>query len=81
MSQTQGFGGTVQNWKEDGRLYLWGGTISAIISWVLVPLFGLFAMYSGYRLYDDQGKALSSALIAGFGGIGFFAWIFYLATL
>lgn len=72
---------TIEDWNENGRLYLWGGAISAIISWVLVPLFGLFAVYCGYKLYDDEDRTVSSALIAGLGAVGFLGWVVYLTTL
>jgi len=75
------FGDAIREWREDGRLYLWGGAISAIVSWVLIPVFGVFAVYSGYRLYDDQNKVAISAVLVGFGGVAVLLWLNYLASL
>ena len=81
MSDTQQPGTSARKWTEDGRLYLWGGTISAIVSWILIPLFGLFAVFSGYKLYGDDGRTVSPLLIAGLGAIGFASWVVYLFSL
>jgi len=75
------FRDAIQKWREDGRLYLWGGTVSAIVSWVLIPVFGVFAVYSGYRLYDDHSKVAISAVLVGFGGVAVLLWLNYLASL
>lgn len=82
MTETQGFPKqTIRNWNENGRLYLWGGVISSIISLVVIPLFGLLAVFCGYKLYDTEKRIVSSVLIAGSGGLGFLNWVIYLATL
>ncbi|WP_135828370.1 hypothetical protein [Halorussus halobius] len=75
------FGDAIREWREDGRLYLWGGAASAVVSWVVIPLFGVFAMYSGYRLYDDHSKVAIPAVLAGFGGVAVLLWVNYLASL
>lgn len=79
MSQAENTPEETESDEDGGRLYLWGGVLSAITSWVLVPLAGLAAVYCGYKLYDEQQKTTSSALIAGFGGIGVLAWMLLLA--
>lgn len=71
---------TVREWNENSRLYLWSGAISAIILWLFIPLFGLVAVFCGYKLYDDEGKTLSAVLITGFGAVGFLTWLVFLAT-
>ncbi|WP_089789960.1 hypothetical protein [Natronobacterium haloterrestre] len=81
MSDTQDLKSTLREYNEDGQLYLVGGVISAIISWVLIPLFGLLAVFCGYKLYDEEEKVVSSSLMATMGGIGFLMWLAYLATM
>lgn len=82
MSQSQtSLRDTVQAWNEDGRLYAVIGMISAILSVVFIPLFGLVAVYCGYKLYDTQQKTILSILMAGLGGFGFLLWVYYLTTL
>lgn len=71
----------VSEWNEEGRLYLWGGALSAVVAWFVVPLFGLIAVYCGYKLYDEEDRTVSAALIAGFGAVGFLLWIAFLLTL
>ncbi|MCH7659827.1 MAG: hypothetical protein IH933_04360 [Euryarchaeota archaeon] len=80
MSETGGLGETIGEWNENSRLCLWGGVISAIISWLLIPLFGLVAVFCGYKLYDDGGRTAAAALIAGVGAIGFLTWVVFLVT-
>lgn len=82
MSETQrSLSERVRDWNENSRLYLWGGVISAVISWLLVPLFGLVAVFCGYKLYDEEERTTAAALIAGFGAIGFLTWLVFLVTL
>lgn len=82
MSETRsGLSKTLREWNEDGRLYLWGGAVSAIVSWLFIPLLGLVAVFCGYRLYDNGDRTTSAALIAGFGAVGFLTWIVFLVTL
>jgi hypothetical protein len=82
MSQSQtSLRDTVQAWNEDGRLYVVVGMLSAVLSLVFIPLFGLVAVYCGYKLYDTQQKTILSFLIAGLGGFGFLFWVYYLITV
>lgn len=66
---------TLQAWNEDGRLYVAGGLLSAILSLVLIPVFGLLAVYCGYKIYDTQQKTVLSILMATLGGFGFLSWV------
>lgn len=70
----------LSEWNESRRLYLWGGALSAVVAWFVIPLFGLIAIYCGYRLYDEEERAVSAALIAGFGAVGFLLWVTFLLT-
>lgn len=82
MSESPGtLGNTLQAWNEDGRLYVVVGIVSAILSVVFIPLFGLVAVYCGYKLYDTQEKTILSILLAGLGGFGFLFWVYHLTTL
>lgn len=82
MSESQGsLRNTVQAWNEDGRLYVAVGLISAILSLVFIPLFGLVAVYCGSRLYDTKQKKVLSILMAALGGFGFLWWVYYLTIL
>jgi len=81
MSETQrSLSERVRDWNENSRLYLWGGVISAVISWSFIPLFGLIAVFCGYKLYDEEGRNIAAGLIAGAGVIGFLLWLVFLAT-
>ncbi|SDJ92644.1 hypothetical protein SAMN05216226_11218 [Halovenus aranensis] len=80
MDDPTGVSATVRAWNEDGTLYFWGGIASAIISWVLIPLFGLAAVYAGYRLYDDETSTTGGAVIAVTGAIGVVSWLAFLAA-
>lgn len=81
MSETQrSLSERVRDWNENSRFYLWGGVISAVISWLLIPLFGLIAVFCGYKLYDEEGRTTVAGLIAGVGAIGFLLWLVFLAT-
>ncbi|APW99138.1 hypothetical protein CHINAEXTREME_15765 [Halobiforma lacisalsi AJ5] len=57
------------------------GRASVIISWVLIPLLGLVAVFCGYKLYDEEETVVSSGLMATMGGIGFLMWLAYLVTM
>jgi lipopolysaccharide export LptBFGC system permease protein LptF len=82
MSQSQtSLRGTIQAWNEDGRLYAVIGLLSAVLSLVFIPLFGLLAVYCGYKLYDTQEKTVLSILMAGLGGFGFLFWVYFLTTV
>lgn len=72
---------TLQAWNKDGRLYVVVGVLSAILSLVFIPLFGLVAVYCGYKLYETQQKTVLSILMAVLGGLGFLFWLYYLTTL
>jgi hypothetical protein len=82
MSESQNsLKNTVQAWNEEGRLYVVVGLITAILSLVFIPLFGLLAVYCGYKLYDTQEKTVLSILMAGLGGFGFLFWVYFLTTV
>jgi hypothetical protein len=82
MSESQAsLSNTLQAWNKEGRLYIMIGLISAVLSLVFIPLFGLLAMYCGYKLYETQQKTVLSISMAVLGGFGFLFWIYYLTTL
>jgi len=62
------------------RRYLALGTISAIVSVVLVPLAGLVSIYSSYQIHGDTPKVYTY-LISAIGGLSVAMWIAYLLTL
>ncbi|ELZ52507.1 hypothetical protein FK85_01045 [Halorubrum saccharovorum] len=68
-------------WNEEGRLYVVVGMITAILSLVFIPLFGLLAVYCGYKLYDTQEKTVLPIVMAGLGGFGFLFWVYFLTTV
>jgi hypothetical protein len=72
---------TIQVWNEEGRLYVVVGMITAILSLVFIPLFGLLAVYCGYKLYDTQEKTVLPIVMAGLGGFGFLFWVYFLTTV
>lgn len=59
------------------RLYFWGGIIAAIISWVVVPIVGLVAVYCGWKVYQMKSE-IQGGIIAGVGGIGVLVWLLFL---
>ena len=73
-------GDRMDAWNENGRLYLYGGALSAVISWVLVPLFGVVAVLCGYRLLQRE-RTLAGAVIAAVGGAGFLLWALALTLM
>ncbi|MDB2239578.1 hypothetical protein SAMN06266787_1258 [Halorubrum ezzemoulense] len=82
MSESQNsLKNTIQVWNEEGRLYVVVGMITAILSLVFIPLFGLLAVYCGYKLYDTQEKTVLPIVMAGLGGFGFLFWVYFLTTV
>lgn len=82
MSESQNsLKNTIQVWNEEGRLYVVVGMITAILSLVFIPLFGLLAVYCGYKLYDTQEKTVLPVVMAGLGGFGFLFWVYFLTTV
>lgn len=75
MSGTQrSISDSIQAWNENGRLYLWGGVLAAIISWFLLPIIGLVSVFCGYRLYEEN-RARVGGVIAIVGGLGVLVWL------
>lgn len=72
---------SVRAWNQDGRLYVVVGLITAVLSLVIIPLFGLVAVYCGYKLYDTQDRTVLAVALSGTGGFGFLWWVYYLTTL
>lgn len=72
---------SIREWNEDGQLYMWAGILAALISWFLIPVFGLVAMFCGYRLHDEQSRTYVGGVIGFTGGLGFFIWLFFLINL
>ena len=64
----------------DMRRYVWGGIIAALISWLIVPVVGLVAVYCGWVVYQHKNR-LQGGLIAGVGGVGVLTWVVYLLTM
>lgn len=67
--------------NEDGLAYLVLGGITAVISWVLVPIAGLVSVYCGYKLYRVEDRLYSGSAIAAVGTAGVIVWVLWLATL
>jgi hypothetical protein len=62
------------------RQYLILGTVSAIISVVLIPIAGLVSIYSSYKIHGKTRK-LYTYLMGGIGAASVLLWVGYLATL
>ena len=62
------------------RRYLVIGTVSALLSLVVLPIAGLVSIYSGYRI-KDRAPAIYSTLLAGIGGFSVVLWLTYLVSL
>ncbi|SEW34782.1 hypothetical protein [Halobacterium jilantaiense] len=62
------------------RRYLILGTISAIISVVLIPVAGLVSVYSSYKIHGRVRK-LYTYIMGGVGAASVLLWITYLTTL
>lgn len=62
------------------RQYLILGTVSAIISVVLIPIAGLVSIYSSYKIHGKTRK-LYTYLMGGIGTASVLLWVGYLATL
>lgn len=62
------------------RQYLILGTISTIISVVLIPIAGLVSIYSSYKIHGKTRK-LYTYLMGGIGAASVLIWIAYLMTL
>ena len=81
MSETTpSIGDRMAAWNENGRLYLYGGILAAVIAWVLIPLFGAIAVFCGYRLLQRE-RTLPGAVITAVGGLGFLLWALALTLL
>jgi ABC-type amino acid transport system permease subunit len=65
---------SIRAWNENGRLYLWGGVLAAIISWLLLPIIGLISVFCGYRLYE-MNRGRIGGVIAIVGGLGVLVWL------
>lgn len=72
---------SLQDWVDGEQRYVVMGAVSAIIAVVIIPLFGLLAIYSGYKLYTTQQRLLVPATVSLVGGVGLLNWIVYLVTL
>lgn len=75
-SLTDGILGPNQN----GRLYLWSGILTALVSWVLIPACGIISVYCGYKLSSETQRTTAGGAIAATGGLGVLIWLVYLAT-
>ncbi|WP_353635498.1 hypothetical protein ABSL23_15740 (plasmid) [Halobacterium sp. NMX12-1] len=60
--------------------YLILGTISAIISVILIPLAGLVSIYSSYKIHGKTRK-IYTYLIGGIGAFSVFFWIAYMMSI
>ena len=61
------------------RRYLLIGTVSAILSLVVLPVAGLGSIYSGYKI-KDHVSTVYSVLLAGIGGFSLVMWATYLVA-
>lgn len=72
--------GKVRTLNESGHLYLLVGGITAILSWVVMPLLGLIAGFCGIELYRKKGLPLSGIVIGGIGIAAVLTWFVILAV-
>ncbi|SFS80999.1 hypothetical protein [Halostagnicola kamekurae] len=66
--------------NERNPAHLWGAVISALGS-LFVPIVGLVATYSGYKLTDLMSRSWIGYLFAAFGLTNVTVWILYLITV
>lgn len=60
------------------RLYVGIGILSAVVAWVLIPLFGVVTMYAGYRLYDSESRNISTGVFVTLGALPLVFWALFL---
>ncbi len=62
MSDAQTRVGQLLSEYEDSELFFTAGAATAIISWFVIPLIGLIAVYCGYQLYHCSDRWITSAV-------------------
>lgn len=66
--------------SERNAAHLWGATISALVS-LFIPIFGLVATYSGYKLTDIMTRSWVGYVFAIVGLTNVTFWVLYLLTI
>ncbi|WP_231587911.1 hypothetical protein [Halostagnicola sp. A56] len=66
--------------NERSAAHLWGATISAVVS-LLIPIFGLVATYSGYKLTNIMTRSWVGYVLAVIGLTNVTFWVLYLLTI
>lgn len=57
----------LQEWNENGDLYLWPGAAAIILAFTFVPPLGIVGIACGVLLYTQHDQLLPALLLAGLG--------------
>ncbi|RQG90365.1 hypothetical protein EA462_08515 [Natrarchaeobius halalkaliphilus] len=63
--------------REENVIHLWSAIISAAVS-VVIPIVGILAAYSGYRLTTMMTRRWFGLLFAAFGLTSLASWLLWL---
>jgi hypothetical protein len=81
MSDEQTRVGEFLSRYEESERFLVAGAVAAVLSWVFIPLlFGLAAIYCGYRLYNCSDRRITSAVIVFMGASAVINWLVYIVN-
>lgn len=75
MSTENSLSERLQEWNQNGRLYLWGGVITVLVTWFLFALAGPIAIVLGYKLHAEEDRTVAGSVIGVLGGVGLLLWI------
>ena len=60
------------------RLYAGIGLLTAAVAWLLIPIFGVGAIYAGYKLYERGTSTIGGAVLAAAGALPIVFWVAFL---
>lgn len=55
-------------------LYVGIGLLTTVVAWLLIPLFGVGAVYAGYRLYNGESRRVSGGILLVAGALPLVLW-------
>lgn len=56
-------------------LYVGIGVLTAVVAWLLIPLFGVGAVYAGYKLYKEEESNISGGILVAAGALPLVFWV------
>jgi hypothetical protein len=59
-------------------LYIGIGLLTAVVAWLLIPLFGIGPVYAGYKLYDSEERTISAAILVVLGVLPLVFWVLFI---